>query len=57
MNVLSTKLHEHLARITGITILEFVSNAIITNDKIHAHKERKKRKVMEALSSSAPPKY
>jgi hypothetical protein len=54
---LSTKLRERLALNTGGTFLEFVSNVMITNDAIHAHKETKKRKAVTALSSSAPPKY
>jgi hypothetical protein len=44
MNVLSTKLLGCLALSTGRTFLEFVSNATITDDTIHAHKESKKRK-------------
>jgi hypothetical protein len=42
---------------TGGTFAEFVSNAIITEDAIRAHKETKKRKVVAAPSGSAPPKY
>jgi hypothetical protein len=57
MNGLLTKLQECLALSMGGTFLDFVSNAIITNDKIHAHKESKKRKVMATSSSSALPKY
>jgi hypothetical protein len=53
----STKLQERMALNTGGTFLEFVSNVMITNDAIHAHKETKKRKVVAAPSSSAPPKY
>jgi hypothetical protein len=41
----------------GGTFPDFVSNAIITDDKIHAHNESKKRKVVATSSSSAPPKY
>jgi hypothetical protein len=42
---------------TGGTFLEFVSNVMITDDAIHAHKETKKRKVVATPSDSAPPKY
>jgi hypothetical protein len=42
---------------TGRTFLEFISNVMITDDAIRAHKETKKRKVVAAPSSSAPPKY
>jgi hypothetical protein len=34
-----------------------MSNTIIVDDIIHAHKEGKKRKAMAAPSSRAPPKY
>jgi hypothetical protein len=54
---LSTKLQERITLNTGGTFLEFVSNVMITNDAIHAHKETKKRKAVIAPSSSAPPKY
>jgi hypothetical protein len=54
---LSTKLQECMVLNTGGTFLEFVSNMMITNDAIRAHKETKKRKVVAAPSSSAPPKY
>jgi hypothetical protein len=54
---LSTKLQELMALNTGGTFSEFVSNVMITDDAIRAHKETKKRKVVAALSSSAPPKY
>jgi hypothetical protein len=57
MNGLSTKLQELLALSMGGTFLDFVSNAIITDDKIRAHKESKKRKVVTTSSNSAPPKY
>jgi hypothetical protein len=53
---LSTKLLEHMALNTGGTFPEFVSNVMITDDAIRAHKETKKRKVVAAPSSSAPPK-
>jgi hypothetical protein len=54
---LSTKLQERMALNTGGTFPEFVSNIMITDDAIRAHKEAKKRKVVAAPSSSAPPKY
>jgi hypothetical protein len=54
---LSTKLQEHIALNTGGTFPEFVSTIMIADDAIHAHKETKKRKVVAAPSSSAPPKY
>jgi hypothetical protein len=57
MIVLSTKLQECMALNTGGSFLEFVSNVIIADDAIRAHKEAKKRKVVAAPSSSAPPRY
>jgi hypothetical protein len=54
---LSTKLQERMALNTGGTFSEFVSNVMIADDAIRAHKETKKRKVMATPSSSAPPKY
>jgi hypothetical protein len=54
MNGLSTKLEERLVLSMGGTFLDFVSNAIIADDKIRAHKESKKRKVAVASSSCAP---
>jgi hypothetical protein len=54
---LSTKLQEPMALNTGGTFLEFVSNAMITDDAIRAQKETKKRKVVAAKSGSAPLKY
>jgi hypothetical protein len=54
---LSTKLQECMALNTGGTFLEFVSNVIITDDAIRAHKDTKKRKVVTAPPGSAPPKY
>jgi hypothetical protein len=42
---------------TGGTFLEFVSNVMITDDTIRAHKETKKRKAVATPSGSAPPKY
>jgi hypothetical protein len=54
---LSTKLQEHIALKTGGTFQEFVSNVMIVDYAIHAHKETKKGKIVAAPSSSAPPKY
>jgi hypothetical protein len=54
---LSTKLQERMALNTGGSFLDFVSNVIIMDDAIHAHKEAKKRKVVAAPSVSAPPRY
>jgi hypothetical protein len=54
---LSTKLQERMALNTGGTFPKFVSNVMIADDAIHAHKETKKRKDVAAPSSSAPPKY
>ncbi len=54
---LSTKLQERMAFNTGGTFSEFVSNVIIMDDAICAHKKTKKRKVVAAPSSSAPPNY
>jgi hypothetical protein len=54
---LSTKLQERMALNTGGTFLEFVSNVMIADNAIRAHKETKKRKVVAAPSSSAPLKY
>jgi hypothetical protein len=42
---------------TGGSFTEFVSNVIIVDDKIRAHKDAKKMKVVAALLSSAPPRY
>jgi hypothetical protein len=53
----STKLQERMTLNTGGTFLEFVSNVMIADDAIRAHKETKKRKVVASLSSSAPLKY
>jgi hypothetical protein len=41
----------------GATFPEFVSNVMIMDDAIRTHKETKRRKVVAAPSSSAPPKY
>jgi hypothetical protein len=57
MIVLSTKLQERMALNTGGTFPEFVSNVMIMDNAIRAHKETKNRKVVAAPSSSAPPKY
>jgi hypothetical protein len=57
MNGLSTKLQERLALNTDGTFPEFVSNAIITDDAIRAHKESKKRKAIAAPSGFAPLNY
>jgi hypothetical protein len=54
---LSTKLQECMVLNTGGTFSEFVSNVMIADDAIRAHKETKKRKDVAAPSSSAPPKY
>jgi hypothetical protein len=54
---LSTKLQECTTLNTGGSFSEFVSNVIITNNAICAHKETKKRKAMTAPSGSAPQKY
>jgi hypothetical protein len=54
---LSTKLQERMILNMGGSFPEFVSNVIIANDVIRAHKEAKKRKVVAALSDSAPPCY
>jgi hypothetical protein len=54
---LSTKLQERMVLNTGGTFLEFISNIMIVDDAIRAHKETNKRKVVATPSSSAPPKY
>jgi hypothetical protein len=54
---LSTKLQERMALNTGGTFPEFVSNVMIADDAIRAHKETKKRKAVTAPSGSAPLKY
>jgi hypothetical protein len=54
---LSTKLQECLVLNTGGTFLEFISNIMIADDVIRAHKETKKRKDVAAPSGSAPLKY
>jgi hypothetical protein len=54
---LSTKLQERMALNTGGSFPEFLSNVIIMDDRIHAHKDVKKRKAIAAPSSSAAPRY
>jgi hypothetical protein len=54
---LSTKLQERMTLNTRGTFSEFISNVIIVDDAIRAHKETKKRKVVAAPSSSAPSRY
>jgi hypothetical protein len=54
---LSTKLQERMALNTGGIFPEFVSNVMIVDDAIRAHKETKNRKAVAAPSGSAPPKY
>jgi hypothetical protein len=54
---LSTKLQERMVLNTGGSFPEFVSNVIIADDAIRAHKEAKKRKVVATPSGSAPSRY
>jgi hypothetical protein len=54
---LSTKLQERMVLNTGGTFPELVSNVMITDDAIRAHKETKKRKVVATPSGSAPLQY
>jgi hypothetical protein len=54
---LSTKLQERMTLNAGGTFPEFVSNVMIMDDAIRAHKETKKRKVVPSPSGSAPSKY
>jgi hypothetical protein len=54
---LSTNLQERMALNTRGAFPEFVSNVMITDDAIRAHKETNNRKVVAAPSGSAPPKY
>jgi hypothetical protein len=54
---LSTKLQECMTLNTGGTFSEFMSNVMITDDVIRAHKETKKRKAVDAPPGSASPKY
>jgi hypothetical protein len=54
---LSTKLQERMSLNIGGTFVEFISNVMIMDDAIRAHKETKRRKFVAAPSSSAPLKY
>jgi hypothetical protein len=54
---LSTKLQERMVLNTGGTFPVFISNVMITDDAICAHKETKKRKAVAAPSGSDPLKY
>jgi hypothetical protein len=54
---LSTKLQERMALNMGGSFPEFVSNVIITDNAICAHKDAKKRKAIAALPGRAPPRY
>jgi hypothetical protein len=54
---LSIKLQQHMVLNTKGTLPEFISNVMITDDAIRAHKKIKKRKVVAAPSGSAPVKY
>jgi hypothetical protein len=54
---LSTKLQKRMTLNTRGTFSEFVSNVMITDDAICAHKKTKKRKAVVTLSGSAPLKY
>jgi hypothetical protein len=54
---LSTKPQERMVLNTRGTFLEFVSNVMIADDVIRAHKKTKKRKDVATPSGSAPPKY
>jgi hypothetical protein len=54
---LSTKLQERMTLNTGGTFPDFISNVMITDDAMRAHKETKKRKVVAAPCGSAPLKY
>jgi hypothetical protein len=58
MNGLSTKLRERLPLNVDWTFLELVSNAIIVDAIIYAHREsKKKKKALAAPSGSAHHKY
>jgi hypothetical protein len=57
MNGLLTKLQKHLALSMGSTFPDFVSNAIIADEKICVHQESKKRKAVTTSSNNASPKY
>jgi hypothetical protein len=54
---LSTKLQECMTLNTGGSFPEFISNVIILDDVIRAHKDVKKRKAVAVLSDSTPPRY
>jgi hypothetical protein len=54
---LSTKLQECMTLNTGGAFPEFVSNVMIVDDAIRAHKETNKRMAVAAPSGSAPLKY
>jgi hypothetical protein len=54
---LSTKLQDRMALSTGGTFPEFVSNVMIMDDAICAHKETERWKVVAAPCSSASLKY
>jgi hypothetical protein len=54
---LSTKQQEHMMLNNGGIFPVFVSNVMIVDNAIHAHKETKKRKAMIAPSDSAHLKY
>jgi hypothetical protein len=54
---LSMKLQECMTLNTGGSFSEFVSNVIIADDTICAHKEMKKSMAVAAPSSCAPPRY
>jgi hypothetical protein len=51
---LSTKLQKRMTLNTRGSFPEFVSNVIIVNDAMHAHKDTKKRKAVAAPSGGAP---
>jgi hypothetical protein len=54
---LSTKLQERMTLNTGGTFPELVSNVMIVDDAIHAHKETKNMNAVVSPSGSAPLKY
>jgi DNA replicative helicase MCM subunit Mcm2 (Cdc46/Mcm family) len=57
INSLLMKLQERMELNTGGSFPMFISNIIIADNVIRAHKETKKMKVLAALSGSAPLKY
>jgi hypothetical protein len=57
MRGLSSKLKQRLSLSTCGTLPEFLSNSIIADNAIRAHKEGKKRKAMVAPSGSDSPNY